>query len=122
MSKFESIMDELKDMGYVDTEGRVTLPEKSNGKSAKVEELEEADFDDEIEDDPPEAVPEPAVAVESSQDFTQVLSRLSMLATGLAEGMAKFAETVDTLKVLVESVQEEDRDQGEDDGEIPESE
>lgn len=121
MSKFESIMDELKDMGFVDTNGRVAMPEKSNGKSTKVEELEESDFEDEEEDDPPEAAPEPAVAVESSQDFTQVLSRLSMLATGLAEGMAKFAETVDTLRVLVESAQDEDEDQGEDDGEIPES-
>lgn len=121
MPKFESIMGELKDMGFMDDNGRVSM--KSNGKSTRVAdpeppevELDEEDVE-ELEDDP-----EPMVTVEPSQDLSRVLERLSMLATGLAEGMAKFAETVDTLKVLVESVQEEDEDQGEDDGEIPEPE
>lgn len=125
MPKFAVLMDELKDMGFASENGRVSLGDKSNGKSTKAPDPEPADEELEEEDEyeaAPEDDQEPEVSVEPSPDLSRVLERLSMLAAGLSEGFSKFGEALDQFRVLVESAQEEDEDQGEDDGEIPEPE
>jgi len=108
MPKFAALMDELREMGCLDADGKVAVDDKSNGKGTidlKEDEPEEID-EEEDGDDEPEVV----VTNEEREGFSQLLDRASQLSREAADKLAEFSDVLGTLKVMVESARDAEQD------------